>query len=112
MEVKKIELTSDGWTLNILSKRVATITDPLGIRKTSYFGFNNEKDALAFQNYILEKSLCTRATVRQSERLTTNYECKVWSAKTELITFCATKDLETSSQESKEDAIVAIQSVR
>lgn len=37
---QKISL-GDGWHLNIVSKSIATITDPKGNRKTSYFGFDS-----------------------------------------------------------------------
>ncbi|WP_414588607.1 hypothetical protein [Scytonema sp. PCC 10023] len=42
LNITRVELSVDGWTLNILSKRVATITDPLGNRKVSYFGFDTQ----------------------------------------------------------------------
>lgn len=85
LPVTKIELSPDGWQFNILSSRVATITNPQGKRQVSYFGFITQEKALAFKHWLEEKELCTTAIVRQAERLTTGWECKVWGAKTELI---------------------------
>lgn len=85
LPVTKIELSPDRWHLNILSSRVATITNPQGKRKVSYFGFVTQEKALTFKQWLEEKELCTTATVRRAERLATEWECKVWGAKTELI---------------------------
>lgn len=85
LKVYKVQLTPDGWTLNILSPRVATITEPKGKRKVSYFGFENLDQAQQFKQWLEEKHLCTGALVRRSERLKATWECKVWSASTELI---------------------------
>jgi len=91
--LKKVQLTPDGWTLNILSPRVATITNPLGMRKVSYFGFDKTKDAEKFQQYLLENHLCTVAVIRSSRRLAAPIECKAWGCSSKIIWQCAVKDL-------------------
>jgi len=83
-QIKKISL-GDGWTLNILNPRIATITNPQGQRKTSYFGFDSKNEAEAFAKAILIQGQCSDARVRKSERLSTTWECKVWHCPTELI---------------------------
>ena len=85
LTITKIELSPDGWNFNILSPRVATITNPQGKRKVSYFGFVTQEKALAFKQWVEEKELCTTAIVRRAERLTTGWECKVWGATSGLI---------------------------
>lgn len=83
--ITRVQLSADGWTLNILSERVATITDPIGTRKVSYFGFETEEKARVFKEYLEANRLCTAATIRKAERLQQVWECKVWGAPTELI---------------------------
>lgn len=80
---QKISL-GDGWNLNVLSKSIATITDPKGNRKTSYFGFDTKEKALEF---IAEhRSQVSAAIVRESQRLSQYaWECKIWQCPTELI---------------------------
>jgi hypothetical protein len=85
LNITRVELSVDGWTLNILSKRLATITDPLGNRKVSYFGFDTQEKALQFQQWLIENKQCSAATVRKAERLSMNFECKAWGVPTELI---------------------------
>ena len=98
LEITKIELTPDsGWTLNILSRRVATITDPFGNRKTSYFGFDTEEQAKKFRDWLARKNKCTSAVVRPAERLATRWEVKSWGVPTSLIIECAVKDLKESN---------------
>ena len=98
LNITKIELTSNGgWTLNILSRRVATITDPLGNRKTSYFGFDTKEQAEKFRDWLVRKNKCSSAVIRHSERLATEWEVKTWNVPTSLILKCAVKDLKESS---------------
>ncbi|OUL28548.1 hypothetical protein [Nostoc sp. 106C] len=98
LNITKIELTpNSGWTLNILSRRVATITDPLGSRKTSYFGFDTKEQAEKFKAWLVRKNKCSSAVIRHSERLATEWEVKAWNVPTSLIFECAIKDLKESS---------------
>ena len=83
---QKIPLEA-GWTLNILNRRIATITNPKGERKTTYFGFDTKQQAEAFQQFMIQRNLCTDGRVRQAERLSTKWECKTWGVSTELIVF-------------------------
>jgi len=83
--ITRVQLSAGGWTLNILSERVATITDPLGNRKVSYFGFDTQEKALQFQQWLIDNQQCSAATVRKAERLSMNFECKAWAVPTELI---------------------------
>ncbi|OKH30906.1 hypothetical protein NIES2119_29990 [[Phormidium ambiguum] IAM M-71] len=80
---QKIPL-GDGWNLNVLSKSIATITDPKGKRKTSYFGFDTKEKALEFM--AQHRSQVSAAIVRESQRLSQYaWECKIWQCPTELI---------------------------
>lgn len=97
IKVKKVELTPDGWTFNILSPRVATITSPTGVRKTTYFGFNSKEKAESFLIWITRKDKCTKAVIRPSERLNTPWEIKVWGTEESLIVKCALKDLQENA---------------
>ncbi|NMF65955.1 hypothetical protein DP113_33845 (plasmid) [Brasilonema octagenarum UFV-E1] len=97
IKVKKVELTSDGWTLNILSPRVATITSPTGVRKTTYFGFDSKEKAETFQYWVTRKDKCSKAIVRSSERLSTLWEVKTWETEESLIVECALKDLKENA---------------
>ncbi|PMB11639.1 hypothetical protein CEN49_01230 [Fischerella thermalis CCMEE 5273] len=101
IKVKKIELTSNGWTFNSLSPRVGTITNPKGRRITSYFGFDFKEKADKFLKWITCKEKCSKAIVRPSERLTTPWEVKAWDVEESLIVECALKDL-------KENAAITI----
>ncbi len=83
--ITRVQLSADGWTFNILSERVATITDPLGNRKVSYFGFDTQEKALQFQQWLIDNKLCSASTVRKAERLSMNFECKAWAVPTKLI---------------------------
>ncbi|MBD2772027.1 hypothetical protein [Iningainema tapete] len=105
LEITKIELTPDGWTFNLLSRRVGTITNPLGVRKTTYFGFDDENQAQKFQQWLKRKNKCSDAVIRQSERLKTLFEVKAWNVPTELIIECALKDLKEQT-----NATILIQS--
>lgn len=80
---QKIAL-GEGWHLNVLSPSIATITDPKGNRKTSYFGFNTREEAVQFM--VQQRSQVSAAIVRESQRLSQSaWECKVWQCPTELI---------------------------
>ncbi|MDF5717060.1 MAG: hypothetical protein PUP93_25125 [Rhizonema sp. NSF051] len=68
MSITRIQLNPEGWNLNILSARVATITDPVGNRKVSYFGFDTKEKAVKFQQWLIENEQCSAASVRKAER--------------------------------------------
>ncbi|MBW4505521.1 MAG: hypothetical protein KME64_03270 [Scytonematopsis contorta HA4267-MV1] len=105
--IKQIELTSGGWRLNIISPRLATITDPYGNRKTTYFGFDTQDKAEIFKNWLIKHNKCSKAIVRSTnQRLTTQWEVKAWGISTELINKCATKESNQSSKSS--NAIISV----
>ena len=82
LPIQRKQISSDGWMLNLLSKNIATITSPQGLRQTAYFGFENSKaaseflDKSKFKTYVFDfiskpfryeqvsedqlKTLCTR----------------------------------------------------
>ena len=97
INITRVQLSADGWTLNILSERVATITDPLGNRKVSYFGFDTQEKALQFQQWLIENKQCSAATVRKAERLSMNFEGKSWGVGTELILALAQRTTTTAT---------------
>jgi hypothetical protein len=82
----KIDLGDPGWTLNILSRRIATLTNK-GRRQTTYFGFSTQAEAQAFQIAIEKKKLCSAAVVRIAKRLAeyNAFEVKAWGVPTEFI---------------------------
>jgi hypothetical protein len=83
--LSKIDLGS-GWHLNIVSHRIATITNPKGHRKITYFGFATEEQALQFKAAIEQLGAISSAVVRPSQRLSHYaWECKVWGCPTQLI---------------------------
>lgn len=90
---QQIDLTSDGWTLNLYGLRAATITNPQGKRIVSYFGFDNEIKAKEFKKWIDENNYCDRCIIRKSERLTSKFEVKVWKCPMWLIEDCMNAEL-------------------
>ncbi len=109
--IKQVELTSSGWRLNIISPRLATITDPYGNRKTTYFGFYTQDKAEIFKDWLIKYNKCSKAIVRSSNnRLTTQWEVKAWGVSTDLINKCALKELEQSSESN--NAIISTKSHR
>ncbi|RUS94531.1 hypothetical protein DSM107003_36600 [Trichormus variabilis SAG 1403-4b] len=98
LNITKVQLSASGWTLNILSTRVATITNPLGQRKVTYFGFETEEKALQFKRWLLENTTNSTIFVRKAERLSQNWECKCWNVPTELIIQIAELDISQQNQ--------------
>ena len=90
-------ILSDGWNLNILSKRVATITDPTGKRKVSYFGFDNYEKAKAFRERLIESKGANAAIIRHAQRLSQAFECKAWGVSTELLIDLASRSTATTT---------------
>jgi hypothetical protein len=71
----------DGWRLNFLYPNLATITRPNGTRQCTYIGFENELRARAMYAELLSEGY--RADLRLAERLSTQWELKVWGLSTE-----------------------------
>jgi hypothetical protein len=94
IQVRRIQLSDNGWTWNQLSPRVATITTPDGDRQCAYFGFCNHDSAFNFFKYLTDRGLCRRAKVRPSKRIRGwAWEVKVWGASTETIRQLVKRDL-------------------
>lgn len=102
LNITRVQLTADGWTLNLLSPRVATITNPLGNRKVSYFGFDTQEKAQQFQKWLIDNKQCSGATVRKAERLSMSFECKAWQVPTELILQLAQRSTPTNTSNNTE----------
>jgi hypothetical protein len=81
----------NGWRLNLLSSRVATITHG-NTRQCAYFGFNTKKAALSFCKTITARKLCLQCEVRKGRRLQTDWEVKVWGCSTQLILALAQRE--------------------
>lgn len=87
-----IELTSDGWTMNLYGLRAATITNPQGKKIVSYFGFNNQEKAQDFKTWLENNKYCERCIVRKSQRLSSEFEVKVWKCPMWLIEDCFSQE--------------------
>ena len=81
------ELSSDGFTWNQYSLRVATITNELtNFAQVAYFAFDSWDEAHKFWQYVTDKRVCGRAQVRESERFTSHpWEVKVWSLRQDVL---------------------------
>ncbi len=99
LNITRVQLSADGWTLNLLSPRVATITNPLGNRKVSYFGFDTQEKAQQFKKWLIDNKQCSAATVRKAERLSMSFECKAWQVSTELILELALRSTPVSNSD-------------
>jgi hypothetical protein len=71
----------NGWRLNFLYPNLATITRPNGTRQCTYIGFENELRARAMYTVLLREGY--RTDLRLAERLSTQWELKVWGLSTE-----------------------------
>jgi hypothetical protein len=90
LDKKQIQVSrtslGEGWHLNSLSPRIATITTPKGQRQTTYFGFNSQPEAEKFRNQLIINGNCKEARLRQAERLSQYlWEVKAWGVNTEFI---------------------------
>ncbi len=90
--IKQIQLNHNGWMMNILSSRVATITTPKKEIKTVYFGFDSQEKAKNFAIWMLKYNKCSKAITRESERLNTPWEVKSWDVSPKLINYCVNQD--------------------
>lgn len=77
VEIK--QLSSDGFTWNRYSPRVATITNELRhFAPVVYFAFDGWDAAHDFWKSITDNRMCSRAKIREAERFSTGWEVKVW----------------------------------
>lgn len=73
------QLSSDGFTWNLHSPRVATITNNLRhFAPVAYISFDSWEEARNFWKSITDKRVCSRAQERKAERFTTEWEVKIW----------------------------------
>lgn len=91
----QVELSPDGWALNLYGLCAATITNPEGKRVVSYFGFDDHAKAQEFKSWLDENKYCERCIIRTSERLTSEVEVKVWKCPMWLIEDCINAKLTT-----------------
>ena len=78
--IQSKQISADGFTWNLYSPRVGTITNELThFSRVAYFAFDDWDSAHNFFKSITDKHLCSRAKVRESERfLSQPWEVKVW----------------------------------
>ena len=69
LPIQRKQISSDGWMLNLLSKNIATITSPQGLRQTAYFGFENSKAASEFLDKSIHNGDIERGIIRQGKYL-------------------------------------------
>lgn len=74
------KLLGDGWRLNYLYPRFATVTRPDGSRYCSYIGFDDLNIA---QFYLEALSQSYQTELRAGKRLTTAWEIKILGLPTE-----------------------------
>ncbi len=92
-------LSADGFTWNLHSPRVATITNELThFAQVAYFAFNSWDDAHDFWKSITDKRLCNRAQVRKAERFPAGWEVKTWGMPESILHKLISRDLERQPQ--------------
>lgn len=95
--IQRKQISSDGWMLNSLSKNVATITSPQGLRQTAYFGFENNQAASEFLNKSIHNGDIERGIIRQGKYLSVNSEVKTWGANNKFILTQALADIDAGN---------------
>jgi hypothetical protein len=74
------KLLGDGWRLNYLYPRFATVTRPDGSRHCAYFGFDDSETAQAYLELLSQNY---QAQLSASQHLETSYEIEVFGMPTE-----------------------------
>lgn len=82
--IQRKQISSDGWMLNLLSKNIATITTPQGLRQTAYFGFKNKQAASEFLDESIRNGEVERGIIRDGKYLS-GHEVKTWGTNKEFI---------------------------
>lgn len=90
--IQRKQISSDGWMLNLLSKNVATITSPQGLRQTAYFGFKNKQAASEFLDKSTQNGEVERGITRDGKYLS-GHEVKTWEASKKFILTQALADI-------------------
>lgn len=104
----QVELTPDGWTMNLYGKRAAIIKSPEGKKITSYFGFDTDTKAREFKSWIEGNNkdgfrYCSKCSIRPSERLSTQFEVKVWNCPAWLIEDSFNAEMKQDKQQKQGD---------
>lgn len=97
LPIQRKQISSDGWMLNLLSKNVATITSPQGLRQTAYFGFEDNKSASEFLDKSTHNGEVERGIIRQGKYLSVKNEVKTWGANNEFILDRALADIDAGN---------------
>lgn len=97
LPIQRKQISSDGWMLNLLSKNLATITSPQGLRQTAYFGFEDSKAASEFLDKSIHNGDVEREIIRQSKYLPIKSEVKTWGANNRFILNQALADIDAGS---------------
>ena len=95
--IQRKQISSDGWMLNLLSKNVATITSPQGLRQTAYFGFENKQAASELLDKSIHNGDIERGIMRQGKYLFVNSEVKTWGANNKFILNQALADIDAGN---------------
>ncbi|MEO1378578.1 MAG: hypothetical protein AAFW70_30820 [Cyanobacteria bacterium J06635_10] len=97
LPIQRKQISSDGWMLNLLSKNVATIASPQGLRQTAYFGFEDSKAASEFLDKSIHNGDVERGIIRQSKYLSVKSEVKTWGANNRFILNQALADIDSGN---------------
>lgn len=96
LPIQRKQISSDGWMLNLLSKNVATITTPQGLRQTAYFSFGDKGAASEFLKNSINNSDIERGVIRSGKYLS-GHEVKTWGAKDKFILDKALTDIDAGN---------------
>lgn len=100
LNIIKTELTNN-YVFNQLSRRVGTITNKdKPLFRVAYIGFDDSESALKFISWLKTQRLTFN--YRESERLKTKFEVKVWGLNKDIIKSLAIKDVMKEQEEEKE----------
>lgn len=95
--IQRKQISSDGWMLNLLSKNVATITNPQGLRQTAYFGFKDKEEASEYLEKSIHNGNIERGIIRKGKYLFVRHEVKTWGADTKFILNRTLADIDASN---------------
>lgn len=94
--IQRKQISSDGWMLNLLSKNIATITTPQGLRQTAYFGFGNKQAASKFLDKSTQNGEVERGITRDGKYLS-GHEVKTWGTSKKFILTQALADIDAGN---------------
>ncbi|MEO1433666.1 MAG: hypothetical protein AAFV71_32320 [Cyanobacteria bacterium J06633_8] len=94
--IQRKQISSDGWMLNLLSKNVATITTPQGLRQTAYFSFEDMQTASEFLEKSTHNGDVEKGIIRKGKYLC-GHEVKTWGADKKFILNKALVDIDAGN---------------